>query len=181
MVTSKKSYFTVKRIALLSVLTAFVTVGRLGFALPFLPNIQPVTTMLIIITLTIGTLDGLVVAVLSLILSNVFLGMGPWVIMQIVSFAVIVLLTALMKPLYRYGSIPHRTAFALWAGITGIIYGLVISYLNYLFYDMSSFLAYYLNGLYFDLLHGIGNAVFFFILEPIIVPIIRKQLKTNRF
>ncbi len=177
--TSKKSYFTVNRIALLAVLTAFVTVGRLGFALPFLPNIQPVTAMLIIITLTIGTIDGLVVAVLSLILSSVFLGMGPWVIMQILSFALIVMLTAIIKPLYRFGSLTNRIVFAIWAGLTGIIYGFVISFLSYIFYDMSSFWVYYLNGVYFDLLHGIGNIVFFFILEPILVPLIRKGLKKN--
>ncbi len=177
--TSKKSYFTVKRIALLSVLTAFVTVGRLGFALPFLPNIQPVTTMIILIILAIGTIDGLVVAVLSLLLSSVFLGMGPWVIMQILSYAVIVLLTALIKPFYHRGSLVNRIVFALWTGMTGLIYGLVISYLSYRFYEMPSLLAYYLNGVYFDLLHGIGNVAFFLILEPIIVPITRQQLRQH--
>lgn len=175
-VTYNKSYFSVNRIALLAVLTAFVTVGRLAFALPFLPNIQPMTTLLIIITLTIGTLDGLVVALLSLILTNAILGMGPWMVMQILSFALLVGLTGLLKYVYHYGTLVNRLVFAAWAGLAGLIYGLVISFLSFRLYGMSNFLVYYLNGLSFDVLHAVGNSVFFFILEPIVVPVIRKGL-----
>ena len=175
-VTYNKRYFSVNRIALLAVLTAFVTVGRLTFALPFLPNIQPMTAMLIIITLAIGTIDGLVVALLSLILTNTFLGMGPWLVMQILSFALIICLTALIKYFYNYGSLVNRLVFASWTGLVGLIYGLAISFLSFRLYGMSNFLVYYLNGVSFDVLHAVGNVIFFFLLEPIIVPLIQRRL-----
>lgn len=173
--TSKSSYFTVNRIALLAVLTTFVTVGRLVFALPILPNIQPMTAMLILITLNIGVVDGLVVSLLSLLLTNIILGSGPWTIMQILSFAVIILITALLKFFYSYGSVINRLIFAVWSGLAGFVYGFIISYMSVQLYGISHFWVYYLNGLPFDLLHAVGNVIFFFILEPIIVPVIQKR------
>lgn len=126
-VTYNSRYFTVNRIALLAILTSFVTVGRLAFAFPFLPNIQPMTAMLLIITLSIGVIDGLVVSLLSLLLTNIFLGTGPWMLMQIISFTLLILLTAVLKLLYMHGSVLNRSLFAAWAGLTGLIYGFAIS------------------------------------------------------
>lgn len=171
----KAEYFSVHRIALLAILTAMSTVGRLMFALPFLPNIQPMTAMFIIIALNIGIPDGLIVSLLSMLLTNLFLGMGPWTVMQIASFAVVILITGLLKTFYQFGKINIRFAFAIWALIAGFLYGFVISYLNFYLYGLNNFLVYYLNGLPFDLMHGLGNFGFFLILEPILVPIIDKR------
>lgn len=175
--TSKTEYFTVNRIALLAVLTAFITVGRMVFALPILPNIQPMTAMLLLITLNIGVIDGVVVSVLSVVLTNLFLGSGPWTIMQILSFTVVILLTTIIKALYTYGTIFNRIIFSIWAGLAGLIFGLTISYMSYHLYGMNNFWIYYINGLPFDVLHAGGNIVFFFILEPVIVPVIQKKFK----
>lgn len=160
---------------MLALLTAMSTVGRLMFALPFLPNIQPMTAMFIIIALNIGVPDGLIVSLLSMLLTNLFLGMGPWTIMQIVSFAVVILFTGLLKIFYQFGNVKIRFVFAIWALIVGFVYGFVISYLNFRLYGLNNFLVYYINGLPFDLMHGIGNFGFFLILEPILVPIIEKR------
>lgn len=172
---NRPTYFTVKRIALLSVMTALVTVGRLVFALPFLPNIQPMTALLIVITLNIGVIDGLIVSVLSLLLTNLFLGMGPWTGMQMLSFALVILLTALLKYFYHFGKMSNRILFSIWALLSGFIYGFVISIMSFRLYGMNNFLIYYINGLPFDTLHAVGNFGFFFILEPILVPIIRRK------
>lgn len=178
-VTSNSSYFTVNRIALLAVLTAFVTVGRLVFALPILPNVQPMTAMLILITLNIGVIDGLVVSVLSLLLTNLFLGTGPWTVMQMVSFALLILVTAILKYFYSYGKLLNRLAFTVWAGMAGLLYGLAITLMSYHLYGMNNFWIYYLNGIPFDTLHAVGNMIFFFILEPIIVPVIQRKFSNE--
>lgn len=178
-VTTNSSYFTVNRIALLAVLTAFVTVGRLVFALPILPNVQPMTAMLILITLNIGVIDGLVVSVLSLLLTNLFLGTGPWTVMQMVSFALLILVTAILKYFYSYGKLLNRLAFTVWAGMAGLLYGLAITFMSYHLYGMNNFWIYYLNGIPFDTLHAVGNMIFFFILEPIIVPVIQRKFSNE--
>lgn len=172
---NKEEYLSVHRIALLALLTAMSTVGRLMFALPFLPNIQPMTAIFIIIALNIGIPDSLIVSLLSMLLTNLFLGMGPWTMMQILSFAAVIILTGALKVFYRFGNIKRRFFFAIWAFIVGFIYGFVISYLNFHLYGLSNFLVYYLNGLPFDLMHGLGNFGFFLILEPILVPIIKNK------
>lgn len=158
-------------------MTALSVVGRLVFSLPMMPNIQPMTALLLIIALNIGVIDSLIVSLISILLTNLFLGMGPWTIMQILSFTVIILLTGLIKYFYRFGSFTHRIIFSVWAGLTGLIYGLIVSYLNFHLYGMNNFLVYYMNGLPFDLLHAVGNIGFFFILEPIIVPIIKQKFE----
>ena len=174
-VSSNSKYFTVHRIALLAILTALVTVGRLVFALPILPNIQPMTALIILITLNIGVIDGLVVAGLSMLLTNMMLGMGPWTVFQIVSFTILILVTGILKYFYDFGSFTNRLGFAIWALIAGFLYGFTMSVFSFYLYGMSNFLVYYLNGLPFDVLHAGGNFGFFFLLEPIIVPIIRKR------
>lgn len=176
-VNKSSSYFTVNRIALLSVMTALVTVGRLTFSLPIFPNIQPMTALLILVALNLGVIDSLVVSVLSLLLTNLFLGMGPWTILQMISFAVVILLTGIIKYFYRYESFINRIVFSFWAGLMGFGYGLIISYLNFQLYGMNNFLVYYINGLPFDILHAVGNVGFFLILEPIIVPIMKNKFE----
>ena len=158
-------------------MTALTTVGRLTFSLPIMPNIQPMTALLLIIALNIGIVDSLIVSLLSMLLTNLFLGMGPWTITQIISFAIVILLTGALKRFYRFGSFTNRILFSVWAGFTGFIYGFVISYLSFHLYGMNNFLVYYINGLPFDFLHAVGNIGFFFILEPIIVPIIKKKFE----
>lgn len=131
--------------------------------------------MLLLITLSIGVIDGLVVSLLSLLLTNIFLGTGPWMLMQTISFTLLMLLTAVLKPLYTHGSVLNRSLFAAWAGLTGLIYGFAISLMTVQLFGMSNFWVYYLNGLAFDVFHALGNVVFFFMLEPIIVPIIQRK------
>lgn len=174
-VSKQDNYFTVHRIALLAILTALVTVGRLAFSLPILPNIQPMTALLILITLNIGVIDGLVVAGLSMLLTNMMLGMGPWTVFQIISFAVVILVTGVLKYFYDFGSFSNRLVFSIWALIAGFLYGLIISVFSFYLYGMNNFVVYYINGLPFDSLHAVGNFGFFFLLEPIIVPIIQKR------
>lgn len=175
---TNSDYFDVNRIALLAILTAFVTVGRIAFALPILPNVQPMTALLILITLNIGVIDGLVVSVLSMLLTNLMISMGPWTLFQMLSFAVVILLTGILKYFYSFGTLRNRFFFALWALVTGYLYGLIISVLTYNLYGMNNFTVYYLNGLPFDTLHAVGNLIFFIILEPILVPIIRKKFSS---
>lgn len=176
-VSKQEKYFTVHRITLLAIMTALVTVGRLVFSLPILPNIQPMTALLILITLNVGVIYGLVVAVLSMLLTNMLMGMGPWTIFQVISFAVVILMTGALKYFYHYGSLGNRLVFSIWALVTGFLYGLIISFFSFHLYNMNNFLVYYINGLPFDMLHAVGNFGFFFLLEPVLVPIIRKKFK----
>lgn len=172
----RTKYFTVQRIAILASLTALCHVGRL--MLQFIPNVQPMTTILLIITLTMGTIDGLVVALLSLLLSNMFLGMGPWTMTQFIAFAVVILLTGCLRPLYRSQKLAtwaRRSLFIGYAFLTGLLYGFIISIVSTQMFGIQNFWVYYLQGISFDLLHAFGNAGFFLLLDPILSPLINRR------
>lgn len=172
----QRNYFSVQRLALLAALTALCHIGRLVFQ--FIPNIQPMTAILLVITLAIGTIDGLVVALLSLVLSNMFLGMGPWTVSQFLAYLVVISLTGCLRPLYQTSHLPpvlKRLIFVAFAFLTGLIYGFVISIVEVQVFGISNFWIYYLQGVSFDVLHAVGNAVFFLMLEPILVPLIKQR------
>ena len=71
---------TTRRISLLSLLIALSVVGRLAFQ--FVPNIQPMTAIIIITSILIRPINGIIVAVLGCFVSNLLLGMGMWTIWQ---------------------------------------------------------------------------------------------------
>lgn len=167
-----KQRFDAKRVALLSLLTAMCYVGRIIFQ--FLPNVQPMTAILIILTLHLSIVDGLIVASLSLVLSNFLLGMGPWTFMQLASFSVLILLTGIvMKPLYPQHS---RWIFVIFSFLSGMLYGFVISLMNVQFYGIASFWGYYFYGLPFDFAHALGTAGFYLLLEPVLAKLFKKTL-----
>ncbi|MCC5894217.1 MAG: ECF transporter S component [Alkalibacterium sp.] len=150
---------TLTRIALL---TALVSVGRLSFS--FLPNVQPMTVLLLCITLYFGWKVGMLVALLSVVLTNMFLGMGPWTVAQIGGYAVLILLSSLLEDDHDTVPIP---LLQLYAAFLGIIYGLVLSLIQAPLFGWSIFIPYYLAGLSFDLLHAFGNFAFLPLLYPV--------------
>lgn len=165
--------YDAKHIALLAMLIALNYVGRIAFQ--FLPNIQPMTAIILILTIYMGIADGLIVGSLSLVLSNMILGMGPWTFAQLFSYAVIIIFTGtVMRPLH---SGKKKWLFVLFAFFSGLFYGFVISLVSYRTFGMSNFLVYYTFGLPFDFAHALGNAGFYLILEPILGPLFKKVRK----
>lgn len=159
------------RITLIAMLSCLSFVGRIMFG--FLPNIQPTTVIIILITLYIGFYEGLLVSAISMLMSNIYLGMGVWTIAQIVSYAIIVLFVYSMSKI-----IPMTSShFAIIAFITGLLYGLVISLVQAPFFGWISFIPYYISGIPYDFSHAIGNYLFFIILHPALKNILIKQQK----
>ncbi len=172
-----KSFFSVQRIALLGLLTALCYVSRVIFQ--FLSNVQPVTVILIILVLKMTVVDSWIVAILSTLISNIQLGMGVWTIAQIVSFSILVGITGLLiKPFIN--QIPF-VVMVLFAGLTGYLYGFIISAVQAPFFGIQNFWAYYLAGLPFDTMHALGNAVFYVLLAPVLGSILDRFDVKNRF
>ncbi|THE15044.1 ECF transporter S component [Bacillus timonensis] len=152
---------SVKNLTFLSMLIALSVVGRIMFT--FLPNVQPTTAIIIIASLFLGPIYGVVVAVLSSVLSNLVMGMGLWTVGQIIAWGTIGLMSGSLR---KYRDRIPVMMLAIYAVICGFLYGLIISIPLYLF--SGKFFAYYLAGLPFDMSHAIGNGVFFLILYPVL-------------
>jgi len=161
------------KLTLLALLAAIGVIGRA--ALAFIPNVQPVTSIIIIAGVMLGPLAAIVLAVLITFLSNIILGMGIWTVWQVVSWGIIGLLSGVLGKFFK--NIPLYM-IVLLAIFSGYFYGFIISLTTYQVTGM--FWPYYLAGLPFDTNHAIGNAIFIILLYPTITYFVKKYAK-NRF
>lgn len=159
----QKSFFSIKEIAYLSMLTAACVVGRTLFQ--FIPNVQPMTVIFLLITFYLGLSRGLVVALLSILITNMYMGMGIWTVSQLISYTVVLLVFYLLCkiPLVR----KNFWLRGLYCVFSGMLYGFIISIISVKVYGITAFLPYYLSGIYFDFMHSVGNGGFYLILAPI--------------
>ena len=157
-----------QKIAFIAIMSAFCVIGRLGM-LAF-PNVQPITVVVIWMTLELGWGYGVSISILSILISNLLISMGPWTLYQMVSFALVCVCALLLRPLWRKRKQFPRLAwilFPVFAGLMGYLYGFIISL--FWVYSMPglNFLIYYANGILFDTYHALGNIAFWILLIPI--------------
>ncbi|MBN7274021.1 ECF transporter S component [Ligilactobacillus pobuzihii] len=153
----QKERLLIKKITLFGLLTALCTVTRL-ISLP-VPNVQPVTAVIMVVALLLNIGDAMILAVLTMIISNIFLGFGIWTLPQIVSYAICVLTIGALKkwtPLVR--SFKYQI---LVCGGLGFEYGFFVSLGLAILGAAPAFWPYWLSGLLFDTYHAIGNLVFY--------------------
>lgn len=157
-----------QKIAFIAMMSAFCVISRLGMLA--LPNVQPITVVVIWMTLELGWGYGASISILSILISNLLISMGPWTLYQMVSFALVCVCALLLRPLWRKRKQFPRLAwilFPIFAGLMGYLYGFIIS----LFWVFSmpglNFLIYYANGILFDTYHALGNIAFWILLIPI--------------
>ena len=117
-----------RKITLIALVSAFCVIGRLG--LLSLPNVQPITVVVIWITLELGLFYGVAIGSISILISNLLVSMGPWTLYQMVSFALVCVCALLLRPLWRKRKQFLRLAwivFPIFAGMMGYLYGFIIS------------------------------------------------------
>ena len=157
-----------RRLSLIAILSSLSFVGRMMFS--FLPNVQPTTVIILIVAMYLGTYDGWLVAITSILISNLYLGMGVWTLAQMVAFSALILMVHLCK-IINIGT----KYYPFIALISGLVYGLIISLVQAPFFGWISFFPYWLSGLPYDFSHAIGNYLFFIILHPPLSKILKKQ------
>ena len=158
------------KLTLLAIFAAVAVVGRVLFV--FIPNVQPVTAMVIITGVLLGPLSGLIIAILATFLSNMVLGLGLWAIWQITSWGFIGIIAGIMGKYIKNIPLYVLLAFGLFSGY---LYGFMISLTSY--QVTGKFWPYYLAGLPFDTNHAIGNFVFILLLYPTIVYLTKRYAK----
>lgn len=164
----------VRRLSLIAMLSSLSFVSRMMFS--FLPNVKPTTVIITLIAMYIGTYDALLVALISIFMSNLYLGMGVWTIAQLVSFSVLVIIVHICKKMKI-----NIKYYPLIVFILGLVYGLVISLVQAPFFGWASFFPYYLSGLTYDFNHAIGNFIFFIVLHKPLSKILKIQKEKMMF
>ncbi len=163
MVNTKK-LSPVRRIALDGMLCALAVVGR--WALGALPNIQPVTVILILMAIYIGIWDSVASAVVIVTVTNMIMGVGIWSIYQMLVWAVIGAVSGVLFKKHH-----HPLVMLVWSTAMGFVYGFLVSLFAYRSFvtngGTGGLIAYWLSGLTFDGFHALGNAVFVWFLQPV--------------
>ena len=143
-------------------LVSIAVIGRVY--MNFIPNVQPVTTLIIITAVLMGRINGVILATISIIVSNLYLGFGTWTFPQVISFSLIALISGCF---YHLKDKKHFIyLLAIIGGLAGYFHGFIMSVFEYFIFG--NFWAYYLAGIPFDTYHAVGNVVITLILyQPI--------------
>jgi len=127
-------------------------------ALSFIPNCELVSFLTIIFTLAFGPEMFLTVTIFS-ILEGMLYGFGLWVVSYLYVWPVLVLLTLLLKPLFKEDHI-------MWTVLStgfGLIFGAFFA-IAYIPVNPSYALTYWISGLPWDVWHAIANGIIMFVL-----------------
>ena len=119
-----------------------------------LPNVQPVTVLVMLTAIRLGAMRGASLGILTAYLSNVYLGGGAWTIVQALSWGSIGLLTGIISSrLVDDNNELCVSSFCGFSILAAFVFGLLVSLPLILDGGMTVWLA----GIPFDLLHAIGN------------------------
>ena len=145
-----------KELALVATLGAVAAAGRV-FLSP-IPGVQPVTTICIVTGASLGPRAGLAVGPIAGLLSNSFLGQGPWTPPQMALWSAAGLTGSLLRVVCR-----RPVGLAVVAFAWGILFGWAMNvwFLASFGPEVSwaSFVLACGRSVPFDLAHAIGNAL----------------------
>jgi energy-coupling factor transport system substrate-specific component len=153
--------------ALLALLAAVASAARVLFAA--LPNVQPVTILILLIGIHLGPRRATAVAVLVALLSNMALGHGPWTFYQAVAWALVGISGWMLRPwlVSRDGMTVRVLPLAILGFIWGFLYDWLVSItMLAITQQVESYVSYFMLGLPFDLMHAVGNVLFAIWLAP---------------
>ncbi|MCH5187003.1 MAG: ATP-binding cassette domain-containing protein [Oscillospiraceae bacterium] len=168
-----------RELVLISVLCAIAVAGRAAFFM--LPQFKPVVALVIIAGVCLGGETGFLVGAVTGFVSNFFFGQGPWTPWQMFSLGIIGFIAGVLqgKGLLR------RTKASLCIfgfAMAFFIYGGIMNPVEVLRAQASPtlkmFMAAYISGAPFDLIHASSTAFFlWFISEEMIAKIERIKVK----
>lgn len=171
----EKKEGSIRRMVVLAVMVAISVVGRLIFAVT--PGFKPVTAIVVIAAIYMGSESGFLIGSLSAVISNMFYGQGPWTPFQMLAWGSLGLIAGLpvMQKILK-----NRGLLAVYGFQAGFGYSAVMDIWTVLSFDGSFNLPRYLTvvviALPVSIEYAISNVVF---LMLGIGPIGRKLKRIN--
>ena len=160
-----------RELVLLAALCALGVAGRAAFFM--LPQCKPVTALSIIAGAAFGGETGFLVGAVSMLVSNMLFGQGPWTPWQMFTMGLIGFVAALLfhsgllrRTRWTMALFGFVAVLALYGGIMNpasalILYGTQVT--------GKTLLTYYLTGLPMDCVHAATTALFLFVAaEPLL-------------
>lgn len=153
---------TSREIVILAILAAIAAVSRVPFA-P-LPSVQPTSFVIIITGLVFGAESGFIVGAVAAIVSNIFLGQGPWTPWQMYAWGMIGMTAGLFRNTCWMKQMWGKLIFGfIWGYLFGWFMNLWIIVSAIENFTWEFFISIYVASIYFDLAHGLSNVFFLLI------------------
>ena len=172
-----------REIMVISVLAAIGVAGRAAFFM--VPSFKPVAAIVILTGISFGGEAGFLVGCLIMMLSNMFMGQGPWTPWQMFAFGMIGFLAGI---LYQKGILKARKADLCIFGFLSVflIYGGIMNpasaLMAYGTITWQSLLAFYISGAPVDLVHALSTVIFlWFLSRPLLEKLdVSRKIWTHR-
>lgn len=154
-----------EELVLIAILSAIAAMSRIPFA-P-LPGIQPASFVVIMSALTFGKEIGFMVGSNVALISNIFLGHGPWTPWQMFCWGIMGYVAGSLKDTRFMKS---KLGSIIYGVVAGFLYGWIMNIwfvLNFYQEDITwkVFLGSCIASFPFDRNHAISNAVFLFLFK----------------
>ena len=151
-----------REIVILAILAAIAAVSRVPFA-P-LPSVQPTSFVIIITGLVFGAESGFIVGAVAAIVSNIFLGQGPWTPWQMYAWGMIGMTAGLFRNRWWMKQMWGKLIFGfVWGYLFGWFMNLWIIVGSLENFTWEFFISIYVASIYFDLAHALSNVFFLFV------------------
>lgn len=159
------------------IMCVIASVGRVIFS--FIPGIQPVTAIVIIMGVCYGPQTGFVTGALCALISNIFIGHGPWTPFQMLAWGIIGMIAAGLAH-FKWGR--KTPVLAIYGVMAGFLYSLIMDIWTVTTLSagltLPIALSVFVVGLIFNAGHAIGNGIFIVLLyKPLAKKLIRLKDK----
>lgn len=148
-----------RKVVLLAVLVAVAAVSRVPFAA--IPSVQPTTFVIIVTALVFGAESGFMVGALAALISNMFLGQGPWTPWQMLAWGMVGFAAGMLRDTWWMRRLWGRVIFGF---VIGFLFGWIMNLMQVLsllnFFSWDAFFALYAASVLFDLMHALTNVFF---------------------
>ncbi len=147
-----------REIVLIALLAAAAAVSRVPFAV--LPSVQPTSFVIIASALVFGAESGFMIGALAALVSNMFLGQGPWTPWQMFGWGMIGWTAGLLRDVL----IVHRWRLLGFGFLWGFLFGWIMNVWSASGlipnHDWTGIAFIYASSFYFDLFHALSNVFF---------------------
>lgn len=162
------SLMKTKDIVTCSFLAAILLVVQI--MLGFLPNVELVSLLIIIYTLTLGR-KTLAVIYLFALFEGLLYGFGIWWVMYLYVWTILYMVVRILR------KNNHKLIWAVTSGIFGLSFGALCSLPYAAAGGLGAGIAWWISGIPFDLLHGISNFLVVLLFFTPILSIVQRLIR----
>ncbi len=167
-----------KEIALVAMLGTISALSRLPFAA--LMNFQPCTFFIICTGYVFGPMAGFMTAAQTALISNMFMGQGPWTVYQMFTWGLVGVTAGWLRGLRLHGR-TEIIVLVVFGFIWGWLYGVIINLWFWVYFvqplTLVTYLLTLLNAVIWDGSHAVANALFLWIFGARVIRILERFKK----